>query len=404
MANPYRALFAMPGAKVFISAGFVGRMPMSMNGIAIVLLVSSVTGSYAIAGAVSATNAIGFAVISPVVGRLTDRLGQHRILVPIAIGNAISVITLIVLTQTAPTWTFFPAALAGGLTSPSLSALVRARWSYLLSRPGTPDLHTAFSMESVADEVIFITGPILVTVLATTVHPAAGVALSGLLALVGCFVLATQRATEPPARPREPGAGSAGSALASRGLPVLVGVFLIMGSVFAATEVSVIAFAQEHGHRPLSGGILAVFAFGSMSAGLWYGARTWRAGADRRFMVGITVMAAGLALLLLANSLVLMTILIFFAGLAISPTIIPGYGLVEGVVPGRLLTEGLTWVSTAVGVGVSIGAPVAGHLIDAYGARTALLYPVGAAWLAAAIAITGLRRLRTRGLPPTEAT
>lgn len=398
MANPYRALFAMPGAKIFVGAGFVGRMPMSMNGIAIVLLVSSVTGSYAIAGAVSATTAIGFAVIAPVVGRLTDRLGQHRVLVPIAIGNSISVIALIVLTQTAPTWTFFPAALVCGLTTPSLSALVRARWSHVLSRPGTPDLHTAYSLESVADEVIFITGPILVTLLATLVHPASGVALSGLLALVGCLALATQRGTEPPARPRVPGSSS-GGALTSPGLPVLAVVFLILGSLFGATEVAVIAFAQEHGHRPLAGGILAVFAFGSMSAGLWYGARKWRSPVDRRFTFGIVILAAALTPLLLPNSLVLMTVLIFFAGLAISPTLIPGYGLVEQLVPARLLTEGLTWVSTSVGVGVAIGAPVAGRLIDAYGARTALLYPVGAGWLAAAVTITGSRRLRRKGLP-----
>jgi MFS family permease len=92
------------------------------------------------------------------------------------------------------------------------------------------------------------------------------------------------------------------------------------------------------------------------------------------------------------------------SGLAISPTVIPGYGLVQRLVPKHLLTEGLTWVSTSVGVGVSIGAPFAGRLVDAYGAGTALLYPLAAAWVAVGVAVTGARRLRTEGLPRPERT
>jgi MFS family permease len=393
VGNPYRGLFAIPGARVFVAAGFVGRMPMAMTGIAIVLLVATVTGSYGLAGAASAASAIAYATASPIAGRLVDRYGQGRVLAPLVLANAASVATLITLAQLhAATWTLFPAAAAVGLTSPSLGALVRARWSHLV---GADRLPVAYAFESVADEVIFVTGPVVVTLLATGVHPAAGIGVAAALTLTGGLTLAAQRRTQPPPRL----IASSGSAITAPGMRVLIPVFMLIGSAFGAIDVSVIAYAQEHGHRSLAGVVLAALALGSMTAGLWYGARCWRSSLARRFLIGLALFAAGMAPLPFIKSLWLLIPLIFFSGLAISPTIIPGYGLVQRLVPKHLLTEGLTWVSTSVGVGVSIGAPIAGRLVDAYGAGTALLYPLAAAWFAVAVAVTGARRLRADGLP-----
>jgi MFS family permease len=396
VGNPYRGLFTVPGARVFVVAGFVGRMPMSMIGVGIVLLVSAVTGSYGIAGTVSAACAIAYAVASPIVGRLVDRYGQSRVLTRLAPANAVSAATLIVLSRSYPrTWTLVAAAAALGLTSPSLGALVRARWNHLVDRER---LAVAYAFESVADEVIFIIGPVVVTLLATGVTPAAGIGVAAALTVTGGLALAAQRGTEPPVRP----ATRSGSAITAPGMRVLVPVFALAGSAFGAIDVSVIAYAQEHGHRSLAGALLAVFALGSMTAGLWYGARTWRGGLERRFLIGITLFGTGLAPLPFAGAVWLLIPLIFLCGLAISPTIIPGYGLVQRLVPAHLLTEGLTWLSTAVGVGVSIGAPVAGRIVDAYGARTALLYPLAATWTAVVVTVTGRRRLRGRGCPDTS--
>lgn len=393
VGNPYRGLFTIPGARVFVVAGFVGRMPMAMTGVGIVLLVSAVTGSYGIAGTVSAACAIAYAVSAPVVGRLVDRYGQSRMLTWLAPANAVSVTALIIMSRSHPrTWTLVIAAAAVGLTTPSLGALVRARWNHLVDRER---LGVAYAFESVADEVIFVIGPVAVTLLATGVTPAAGIGVAGALATAGGLALAAQRGTEPPARP----VTRSGSAITARGMPVLVPVFALAGSAFGAIDVSVIAYAQEHGHRSLAGPLLAVFALGSMTAGLWYGTRTWRGGLDRRFLIGITLFGTGLTPLPVASDIWLLAPLIFLCGLAISPTIIPGYGLVQRLVPAHLLTEGLTWLSTAVGVGVSIGAPVAGRLVDAYGARAALAYPLAAVWTAVAVTVTGRRRLRGAGCP-----
>jgi MFS family permease len=240
---------------------------------------------------------------------------------------------------------------------------------------------------------------VVVTLLATSVTPAAGIGAAAALTVTGGLALAAQRRTEPPVR----AVVRSGSAITAPGMRLLIPVFALIGSAFGAIDVSVIAYAQEHGHRSLAGPLLAVFALGSMTAALWYGARTWRGGLDRRFLIGLTLLATGLAPLSFARTFWLLIPLIFLCGLAISPTIIPGYGLVQRIVPAHLLTEGLTWVSTAVGVGVSIGAPVAGRLVDAYGAETALRYPLAAGWVAVAVTVTGRRRLRAASCPdPTE--
>ena len=66
--------------------GLVARLPISMVGLGIVLMVSAATGSYGIAGAVSAAFMIanaGFAILQ---GRLLDRLGQRRVLAVASVG------------------------------------------------------------------------------------------------------------------------------------------------------------------------------------------------------------------------------------------------------------------------------------------------------------------------------
>jgi MFS family permease len=387
VANPYRQLLSVPGARVFVAAGFVGRMSMSMIGIGIVLMVSAVTGSYGIAGGVSATCALAYAAGSPVVGRLADRYGQDRVLPPLVLANAVSMTTLVLCaTPHTPAWAFFLAAAAAGATSPSLGAMVRARWSHLLTGTGGV-LNTAFAFESVADELIFVTGPVIVTLLATQVHPAGGVAAAGLFTLVGALTLATQRRTQPPPRPRED--GQTGSAITNRALMVLCGVYLLMGSVFGAIDVSAIAFAQEQGHRGLAGALLGCYALGSATGGLWYGARNWRTRLDRRFRRSLALLVIGLVPITLIHNLWIMMAVIFFCGLAISPTLIAGFGLVERLVPARQLTEGLTWVSTFIGIGVAVGASVAGRLVDAYGSAGAFLFPVCAGIAAVVVGLLG---------------
>ncbi|WP_242906363.1 MFS transporter [Actinomadura terrae] len=401
MASPYRQLLAIPGTRLFVAAGLVGRMSMSMEGIGIVLMVSAATGSYGIAGAVSATLALGFAAGAPLTARFADRYGQHRVLVPVVLANTASYTLLIVFAQAGlPVWTLFAAAASAGLTQISLGAWVRARWSHVLR--DTPErVHTAYSFESVVDETIFITGPMIVTALSTGVHPAAGVAAAASFTLVGCLALACLRDTEPPPRPREAGAGE-GGILRNPGVLVIAPVFLMLGMVFGAIDVSGVAFAEEEGHKALAGVLLGCYALGSGSAALWYGARHWRRPLSRRFLAGLGLLTAGLVPPVLVGDLYLMMFVVFFSGLAISPTIIPGFGLVERLVPPRQLTEGLALVSTAVGIGVALGSSLSGRVVDARGAHAAFFVPLGCAVVAALVGLAGARSVRAREIAATR--
>jgi len=210
--RPYADIFRIPGAWRFSTAGVIGRMPMSMFGLGTVLLISATTGRYGVAGTVSAAGSLGYAVTSPQIARLVDSRGQRRVLRPLVAVFATATAALIAAVQLQmPTWAFFAPGLIAGATMPSLGAMVRARWSALLS--GSPRLHTAFSFESVADELCFVVGPAAVTLLATEVFPAAGVGTAALLCLAGTLWFAAERGTEP-LLVRGDGVGPGGTVLA----------------------------------------------------------------------------------------------------------------------------------------------------------------------------------------------
>ncbi|GHA65654.1 hypothetical protein GCM10010391_59250 [Streptomyces anthocyanicus] len=290
MASPYRALFAAPGTKGFSTAGFLGRMPLSMMGIGVVTMISQLTGRYGLAGALSATIALAAAVAGPQVSRLVDRYGQRRVLRP---ATLVSLTAAAVLLPAAhygwPDWVLFAACVGIGCV-PSLGAMVRARWAALYR--GTPQLHTAYSFESVVDEVCFIFGPIISIGLSTAWFPEAGPLLAACFLATGVFWLTSQRATEPEPHPREHKGG--GTALRSRGLQVLVGTFAATGTIFGAIDVVTVAFAEEQGHKAAASLVLALYAAGSCTAAMIFGLLRFAGPPERRWLLGVCAMAVSM--------------------------------------------------------------------------------------------------------------
>ena len=394
--RPYADIFRIPGAWRFSAAGVIGRMPIAMYGLGTVLLISAVTGRYGVAGAVSAAGSVGYAFVSPRIGRLTDTHGQRRVLLPMVTVFSVATALLIVAVQARlPVWTWFAAGTVGKAAMPSLGAMVRTRWSALL--PDSPRLHTAFSLESVADEVCFVLGPAAVTVLATEVFPAAGVGMAALLCLAGTLWFAAQRPTEPPAvppGPPDPGAMRIRRGAAAPGLVVLIPVFGLQGAMFVAIDLSTVSFAQHFGHKPLSGLILGVYALGSAAGGLWYGLRHWRAPVEKRFALTLILTAVGVATFWAQPNLIALTGVIFLSGLAIAPTAIAGFSLLDAQAsPGRR-TEAISWLGSGIGLGAAGGASVVGFVIDAHGPRMGYVFAAACGLASAAICLAGLRRLR----------
>ncbi|GMA33403.1 MFS transporter [Litorihabitans aurantiacus] len=188
-------------------------------------------------------------------------------------------------------------------------------------------------------------------------------------------------------------------------IAVLIVVFVCMGAIFGATDVSTVAFAEEAGNKGLSGVILACFAGGSLVGGLVYGARTWRSALWTRFAVGTVALAVGVSLFFLAGTLLALAAVMAVVGLAIAPTLIAGNALVQAVVPHQRLTEGLTWISTALGVGVAGGSAIAGPIIDAHGSHSGFLVTIGAGVVAVVVTVmaTLARGMKRPGAALTEA-
>ncbi|MEW2283323.1 MFS transporter [Streptomyces sp. NPDC047841] len=390
MPSPYRALFAEPGTKAFSAAGFIGRMPLSMMGIGVVTMVSQLTGRYGLAGALSATVALSAAAIGPQISRLVDRHGQRRVLRPATLVALLAAAGLLLAAHFGwPDWVLFVSA-AGIGSVPSLGAMIRARWAALYR--GTPKLHTAYSFESVVDEVCFIFGPILSIGLSTAWFPEAGPLLAACFLLAGVLWLTSQRATEPEPHPRERRGG--GSALRAPGLQVLVATFAATGAIFGAVDVVTVAFADERGHKGAASLVLALYAAGSCVAGVVFGLLRLSGAPERRWLLGVAAMAVSMIPLLLVGNLPLLAVALFVAGLSIAPTMITTMSLIEEHVPRAQLTEGMTWVSTGLAVGIAAGSSVAGWVIDAAGARAGYGVPAVSGAVAVAVGFLGYRRLR----------
>lgn len=401
MLSPYRRILARPGALAFAATGLYARLEVAMLSLGSVLLVQRTTGSYALAGAVAATLGIAAAIVTPFIARLVDRAGQARVLRPAAVLHALAVGSLVLAALlAAPIALVFVAAALTGITQVSVGSLVRARWARTVERDD--GLQVAFALEAVLDEVVFIVGPIVVTLIATLIHPAVGLVLAALTALSGAFLLAAQRRTEPaPSSATTPARGDGGSigVLRRRGVLVPVLVFLAAGGIFGSAEVTVAAFARQAGVPAAAGIVLALWAFGSMVGGLVYGSIRWRGGLERRFVVMVVLLAVLTVPMVLVPSVPLLAVVFLIAGVAIAPVITAGSSLVEQLVPPGRLTEGLAWGTTAMNLMYAIASAVAGLLIDAGGARAGFAVPVSAACLAAVAALVGARRLQPRPVP-----
>ncbi|WP_420115216.1 MFS transporter [Pseudactinotalea sp.] len=392
MLAPYRKVLALPGAVAFSSAGVLARLPMSMVTISIVLLVEAVYSSYALAGQVAAVYTVAQAICAPQLSKLVDSCGQSRIMRPSLVVAMSGLVGLAVAAMLqGPAWALYPAAALAGATVGSMGALVRARWNQVVDGPR--QLHTAYSLESALDELVFVVGPVLATTLAAAINPVAGLLIAIAAAGGGGFWFLAQRRSEPTASGR-PAEGERGSVIRSAGMVIIAVVFIAMGSIFGSVDVATVAFAKEQGAPGLAGVVLGVFACGSLISGLLYGAREFTMLAWKRFVIGILGLAAGICLFVLADSLWVLAAAMFVTGFAIAPTIITGNALVQQLVPPSRLTEGLTWVGTAIGVGFAVGSSVGGRVIDLHGGHAGYVVSMGAAGLAALVALSTAAVLR----------
>ncbi|TQN40978.1 putative MFS family arabinose efflux permease [Blastococcus colisei] len=382
MANPYLQVLRTPHTLPMVLAAFIGRLPLSMVGLGCVLLVADETGSYGLGGAVAAAGAVTTAIAGPVLGRWADSHGQRKVLLPVlAVFVVAGTAFLAAVKGDWPLWTVFVSAGIAGACIPPVSSMIRVRWTHLLR--GSHRLPTALAMESVVDEFVFIVGPVLVTFLSTTGHATSGVVTAFTLAAVGSLLFAAQGRTEPPPTPHEHRNGP--SAIRTPGLRVLFVVGAAVGAILGTLEIALVAFADQEGALSLSGVLIAGLAVGSMASGIGWGTVHWRMPLRHRLVGVLALLTICSIPLLLVTDVWVMVPFVVLAGVAVSPSLISSFTLAELLVPRAAVTEAFTWIGTALGLGVAVGASVAGKVVDVYGANTAFLVAVVAAAIATVV-------------------
>jgi len=386
MFSAYTTLFRTPGAMKFSVSALIGRMPISMDSLALIFIVVAVSDSYALAGALSAVASITISIATPFWSRLADRIGQRKMVlrvVPLKILGLSLFIALVM--NEAPVWTWFASIILAELAAINTGGLVRRRWLHVLSPDKSTtaedetDKHvvnTAYSYEALMDEIVFIVGPITATACATSIAPAAGLIAGMILMSIGLPLFAMQRATEPPPSPvrvKDPHPPVIG-------IPIVQAIALattLTGGFFGAIAITVVGFAESEGQKSYSGLLLGLWASGSAVMAIINGLIKWKTSYAGRFLIFLTALTIFSIPFIFVDSILGLAIALFFNGFAIAPLIVNAYGVVQEAVPSEQITESFTWVVAGMPLGGAIASALGGWVIETYGAQSALWVPLG---------------------------
>jgi predicted MFS family arabinose efflux permease len=395
---PALAVLRREGAAPMFAAGMLGRSAIGLAPLGVTLMVVGRTQSYALAGAVGAASTLSSAAAGRYTSRLVDRHGQSRMIPRLLAGHVLASLALVasvLLGAPTPLW-FVCAALSGALVV-NLGAMTRARWARVVDQP--QERSAAYALESMADEVAFMLGPPVATLLALTVAPVAPVLLGLVLLSTGALLLACQRRTEPAPAPST--ARCRGRMFGYPGMAVLCFLTLLMGVVFGTNTLTTVAFAEAIGRPELTGLLLATFPAAALLGGAVLSA------VPRRWSLAGQIRLALLGLVLALLPLPFVTSAAVFAGAALLaglsvPAIMVGvFSLVPAVVPRARLTEALALSVAGITVGVATGSTLAGAIIDAHGPQWA--FPVSAVAAVLAVAWFSARHGVVRAAERAEA-
>jgi MFS family permease len=385
----YLQIIRVPNLGRMFLASLLARLPMGINGLAIVLLLRAETGSFGIAGATAGALALGSGLGAPAGGRLIDAFGP-RLLLLLAAVNATGLVGLVALARAdAPAAALIATAVVTGVVFPPTSSVVRAHYPRLLA--GQPALmQGAFALDSVLTEMIFTAGPLLTAGLVVLFEPAAALLVSAAAVVVGTTALVAALPPEDAEEVAEQRGAQRGrlGALAAPGIRTLVASMLPVGFAFGALEVALPAFADAEGRPELAGVLVAVWSLGSLTGGLIYGARPRRGSLASVHLRVALLLPLSFLPMAFAVSPATMALLVVPAGVLIAPLIATRNELAGSIAPAGTRTEAYTWPLTALVGGIALGAASAGALADATSWQAAVLAAAAAAAAGAAVSTT----------------
>ncbi|MFD7691836.1 MFS transporter [Streptomyces sp. NPDC059805] len=370
MTGAYLEVLRARHAARLLVGTLVGRLPNAVAALAIVLFVRAEGGSYSLAGGLAAAYGVANAVGQPVLGRLVDLFGQPRVQLPAAVASAVAT-AVFAFVGIGALGAAYGAVVLAGLFTPPLEGGLRALWASVL--PGEGQVHTAYAMDAVAQEVMFTLGPLLLTLGASLWSAQAALVLLNVIGVLGALSVVVS----PPSRAwrSEPREAHWLGALRSPGLLALLGAFLFVGMAMGSIAVAAVSYADDHGGDVVYGWLMAGLGLGALLGGVAYGARQWGGEPARRLRTLVAFLAVCYLPLMLMPGVVAMTALAVLAGVFLAPAIACAFVLVDRHAPRGTVTEAFSWLVTTFTVGASVGTGVAGPVVEAGGALWGFAVP-----------------------------
>ncbi|MEU6402744.1 MFS transporter [Streptomyces sp. NPDC046985] len=366
----YREVLGARHAARLLAGTLVGRLPNATAAIGIVLFTRAEGGSYSLAGMLAAVYGVANAVGQPVLGRLTDLHGQPRVQLPAAVAAALAMTVFAVAgaESSVLAWT---AVAAAGLFTPPLEGGLRALWPSVLRGEG--QVHTAYALDAVAQEVMFTVGPLLVTLCVSLWSARAALVVLNAVGVLGALSVVLSRPSRAwRSAPRE--AHWLG-ALRSPGLLALLGAFLFVGVALGSLTVAAVPYADGHGGQAVYGWLMAALGLGALVGGSVYGARRWAGPPERRLRALVGLLAVCYLPLTLMPGAAAMASLSALAGVFLAPCIACAFVLVDRHAPAGTVTEAFSWLVTTFTVGASVGTGLAGEAVQRGGALWGFAVP-----------------------------
>lgn len=371
--SSYGTLFRTPGFLRVIASQLYARFPFGMMTLAFVLHIEHVHDSYAVAGLALGADTIGAAISGPVLGRLLSRFGTTWVLLTSASIGAAAMLGIALL-DASPVG-MVALALVVGLTSPPIQTAARTIYPTLVKKK---DLNAVYSLDATSQELIWVIGPVLATVLAAQVNTVFVVVLMAAVQVTGAIWFCSNREVSHaviPSPERKMG-GVLGNKIVLA--TAVLGLLLIGG--FSGVEVGTVAVVSHD----LAGLVIGALSLGSIAGGVFLGNRvksrwslTWL----------LTLVLVGYALIWIApDNGVWLAICLFISGVGVAPSLgILGTAIAGNLKPGDA-AEANGWASTGQLMGYSAGAALSGIAIDSVSESSAflvsLVFGVGAVLVA----------------------